>query len=205
MANTNNDFLYGEKTVVQNGRASFCHVFKPAKDRQGKLKYFTTLIFPKSGNHLAKLKVEIANVINEKFPQGVPAIFDLPIKDGDLPNGAGKVYEENKGSWIIKVKVGENSKPGLLDMNKQDVISNDVIYSGCYLHVSTTPFYYPSINGGKPGIGLVLNNVMKAADGEKLSGGGDANSDFDAIKPAEYSGESELWEEENDKVKALLG
>ena len=60
------------------------------------------------------------------------------------------------------------------------------IYSGMYARVTVR--FYPFNTAGKRGVGCGLGNVMKTRDGEPLSGGASAASDFagvgNAVAPA---------------------
>ena len=70
-------------------------------------------------------------------------------------------------------------KPGVrvLDNGKViEALDGEDFYSGCY--GAMTVNFYPYDNSSNKGIGAGLNNVIKTRDGERLSGGTNADSDF---------------------------
>jgi len=59
-------------------------------------------------------------------------------------------------------------KPRIVDLQIQDILDRDEVYSGCEARLSLNFFPYSS-NGNK-GVGCGLNHVQKVADGEPLGG-----------------------------------
>jgi hypothetical protein len=68
------------------------------------------------------------------------------------------------------------NKPGIVDENREPIMSNDEFYSGCYGRASVN-FYNFSVSGNT-GIAVGLNNLQKLEDGERLAGGASAEEDF---------------------------
>ena len=60
------------------------------------------------------------------------------------------------------------SAPLIVDENKQAIIDQSEVYSGCYARASIT--FYAYNTAGNRGIGCGLNGIQKLADGEPLGG-----------------------------------
>ena len=72
------------------------------------------------------------------------------------------------------------NKPQVVGQDNINVeLAPQDIYSGMYARVTVR--FYPFNTAGKRGVGCGLGNVMKTRDGEPLSGGASAASDFAGI------------------------
>jgi hypothetical protein len=81
-------------------------------------------------------------------------------------------------------------RPGIVDANLQEIISEDDFYSGCYARATLTAFAYDKL--GNKGVAFGLQNIQKLKDGEHLSGRKNAESDFEAVEEfKEFSKEQE--------------
>jgi hypothetical protein len=68
-------------------------------------------------------------------------------------------------------------KPGIVGRNgKTELTSEDEFYSGCFGRAAIN--FYPFSMKGNAGVAVGLNNLMKLEDGERLSGGASAQTDF---------------------------
>lgn len=96
----------------------------------------------------------------------MPARPATPLYDGDgvRPNGE-EFGDEAKGHWVITAS--SKQQPGLVDAQTQPIISQNVLYSGCYGRADINFFAYNA--AGKKGVGCGLNNLQKLEDGEPLS------------------------------------
>jgi hypothetical protein len=171
------------EVVTGRVRLSYAHIWEKYKNENdegdGKEKYSTALLWPKSdAAATAKLEAAIEAAITvgkAKFgakynPKSKE--FKLPIRDGDLDKPGDPNYA---GQWFLNCSA--NNKPGIIDAQKNEVLDKDEVYSGCYCKVSLNMFPFDG-NGKKYGVGAGLGNIMKVADGEKLSGGSTAEEDF---------------------------
>jgi hypothetical protein len=64
----------------------------------------------------------------------------------------------------------------LVDKNRQPIIDQEELYSGCYGHASITFFAFNT--SGNKGVACGLNHLMKVKDGESLGGRSTAENDF---------------------------
>ena len=93
--------------------------------------------------------------------------------------------DECHGCWVITAST--KNKPQVVGQDNINVeLAPQDIYSGMYARVTVR--FYPFNTAGKRGVGCGLGNVMKTRDGEPLSGGASAASDFagvgNAVAPA---------------------
>lgn len=176
------------KVLTGEVRLSYVNLVtpRPPKDNpQGTPKYSVTLLIPKTDT------VTIADIRNsilaaaEAAAPGVWKGFRLPderlfsiLHDGDGVNNSGKPYgPECKGHWVLAANT--TMKPDVVDQSNINVsLAPTDIYSGMYGRV-TLRFYGTDKGGNKMCCGL--GNVMKTRDGEPLSGGASAASDFAGI------------------------
>lgn len=170
-------------TAVRLGevRFSYCNLFSKRINPDGTQgKYSVCVIIPKSNTEavaLLKNAFENAKAAGKltKWGGKIPARVTLPLHDGDEerpddPNFA--------NSWYFNAS--SSTAPGLRIKDELgsvvEALDDSDIYSGCYGAVSVNLFPY-SANGNQ-GVGVGLNNVIKLRDGDKLSGGRSADSDF---------------------------
>lgn len=107
----------------------------------------------------------------------------LPLKDGaDRANDDyGDLFE---GYLYLTAKSGKR-KPTVVDLNCQEILDPEEVYSGMIGAISVTVYPY---NNRSQGVGVQINHVQKRADGKRISGGAPV-SPQDAF--AEYDTEEE--------------
>lgn len=166
------------KVITGKVRFSYVHVFEPAAMREDdEPKYSISLIIPKSDKvTIDKIKkaIEAAKVaykskLADKNGK-IPANLKTPLRDGDLERPDDEAYAN-----AYFVNANSNRKPGIVDRDLNPIMSKDEIYSGCYGRASLAFYGY---NVQSKGIACGLNNLQKLEDGEPLSGGASAESDF---------------------------
>lgn len=159
-------------------RLSFEHVWKPSKmDEDSQAKYSASILIPKTdATTLQKVRAaqeaSIKGGITSKWEGKKPVKLKLPLRDGDEerpddPNYAG-CYFLNATSSL---------KPGIVDMARQEITDEGLVYSGCYCRFALN-FYPFSVRGNK-GVAAGLNCIQKVRDGERLGGGMNAKDAFD--------------------------
>lgn len=84
-----------------------------------------------------------------------------PVHDGDVKKPGDAAY---KNSYYLNAK--NRRKPGIVDINKNEILDPSEIYSGIKVKAAIS-FYAYNKNGNK-GIGVSLDYIMKVADGEPL-------------------------------------
>lgn len=171
--------IISTKVITGKVRLSYCHVFDPEINEEGKAKYSTAIIIPKSDT---KTLDAIAKAIEQAKRQGaaskwggkVPPRLKEPLRDGDEERPDDEAYAN---SYFMNCSCF--TKPGIIDKNRRPIIDSSEIYSGCYAFASIS--FYPFDVSGNRGIACGLNNLMKVADGEMLGGRANAEDDFAGI------------------------
>lgn len=173
----------GNPTKVVGGvvRISYAHVFKPTSvhpDKPDTLKYSAVLLIPKSNKELVKILKSAMNAaveigIETKWGNKKPANLKLPLRDGDSEADLDK-NPEYAGHYFISAK--SDTKPGIVDKEKEPLTSDDEFYSGCFARFSIK--FYPFNTAGNKGVGVQLNHLQKVKDGERLGGRASVDEDF---------------------------
>ena len=175
------------KVLTGEVRLSYVHLLEPYANpnQQGsEPKYSVTLLIPKTD---AATKADIDASIQAAYEDGVknkwqgarPQLKNALIYDGDgFRNDGSKFGPECAGHWVITA--GTKQKPqvvGISNINCE--LAPQDIYSGMYARVTLNFFTFNT--GVNKGVGCGLGNVMKTRDGEPLSGGASAATDFEGI------------------------
>lgn len=161
-------------------RWSYCNVWEPKANKDGKLKYSVSLIIPKSDTiTVNKIKAAIAAAYEEGQSvlkgtgRSVPSlsVIKTPLRDGDLERPDDEAYA---GCYFVNAN--SVNQPGIVDADCNPIISRQEVYSGVYGRASIN-FYAYSVEGSR-GIACGLNNLQKIRDGEPLGGRVRAENDF---------------------------
>ena len=161
-------------------RWSYANVWDPKSINGGTPKYSVSLIIPKSDKvTIQKIKaaIQVAYEEGESKLKGngksVPSLSVLktPLRDGDLERPDDEAY---KNAYFVNANSA--TAPGIVDVDRQQIIDRSEVYSGVYGRASIN-FYAFNSNGNK-GIACGLNNLQKIRDGEPLGGKASAESDF---------------------------
>lgn len=172
-------------------RWSYVNVWAPKSINGSVPKYSISLIIPKSDTvTVNKINAAIAAAYTEGegklkgTGRSVPAlnVIKTPLRDGDLERPDDEAYA---GSYFINAN--SESMPGIVDRDRQPILDQNEVYSGCYGRASIN-FYAFNSNGNK-GIACGLNNLQKVADGEPLGGRSRAEDDF-----------ADGWEDDDDDL-----
>jgi len=157
-----------EKVVIQKARLCFNNLFRAKKNDRGQDEFKCTLIL-EEGHDLSDLKEAVKKCAIEKFGR-----FDNTIKH---PFKSKKTMAPDKYAGriekypVFKDKVWLEPKtqyaPIILGLDKKPLMDQTELYAGCYVHVSVSPYPWSHPTNGH-GVGLNVNAVMKAADGERL-------------------------------------
>ena len=169
------------KVLTGEVRLSYVNLTTPRASQQGgEPKYSVTLLIPTSDN---ATKMDIDNSIRAAYEEGVSKKWGgahpqpkVIVHDGDGLRPSGLPFgEECKGCWVITASTKNKPQVVGIDNVNCELAPND-IYSGMYARVTLNFFAYDT--AGSKGVGCGLGNVMKTRDGEPLSGGASAASDF---------------------------
>lgn len=168
-------------TTVRIGevRFSYANVFEPRASMPGNdPKYSCAILIPKTNTEALRMIEEAINAAMEigktsKWGGKIPKPCKSPLRDGDLerddPN-----YE---GCYFLNASAPVKSKPAVKVLDGgilADALDNEDFYSGCY--GAAVINFFPYDASGNRGVGAGLNVVLKTRDGEKLSGGVNADA-----------------------------
>lgn len=165
------------KVITGLVRFSYAHLFEPAAvDEGGDKKYSVAIIISKSDKDcIARIKAAIEAAKEQgkssKFGGKIPANLKMPLRDGDAERPEDEAYAN-----AFFINCTSKQKPGLIDRDKNAILDQADLYSGCYGRVSIN--FFPFDAKGNKGIAAGLNNVQKLKDGEPLGGRSSAEDDF---------------------------
>ena len=167
-------------------------------------KYSVVALIPKTD---AKTINEINAIVNSLatgflqrsgLPQ-LPGSYKLPLRDGDLEKPGDATFKGHyfftASSNAVTKTGGPKAAPGVVGLDLKPIIDPAEIYSGMYGHVGVSFYCFGERTGDKAkGIAVGLNNVLKVKDGERLSGGPSAETDFSEVagKYEQYGGDDFL-------------
>lgn len=178
------------KVLTGEVRLSYAHLTEPyanPKNPGAEPKYSVTMLIPKTDTATkadidASMKAAYEAAVVNDWKGARPQLRNALIYDGDGVRNDGTPFgPECKGHWVMTAN--SKRKPQVVHVsNLQAELAPQDIYSGMYARV-TVNFFAFSVNGNR-GIGCGLGNVLKLRDGEPLSGGASAASDFEGLEQA---------------------
>ena len=176
------------KVLTGEVRLSYAALTAPRASQQGgKEKYSVTLLIPKTDTAtIADLNASFQAAYDEGVAKKWNGARPTPkaiIHDGDGLRPSGVPFgDECKGHWVlIASSVNKPQVVGIDNVNCE--LAPQDIYSGMFARVTVNFFAFDT--AGNKGVGCGLGNVLKTRDGEPLSGGASAASDFaDVASPA---------------------
>jgi len=158
------------KVITGKGILSYAYLWEPRPEEKGKApKYSTSFLIPKTDTKtLQKIKNAINAAAqlgqNDKWGGKIPAQLKHPLRDGDVE--ADEKGEEYRGHYFLNAN--STRKPRIVDLQIQDILDRDEVYSGCMARLSLN--FYPYNTDGSKGVACALNHVQKVEDGEPLGG-----------------------------------
>lgn len=151
--------------VLKNVIMNFPVVLQPAVNLDGgKEKYSMTVMIPKEyTEQLDKIKAAIDTVIteNQSIFGNKKSGIKTPLRDGDEK---AEDYKEFEGYMFFNCST--TRRPRIIDMEKNDVIDLNTVYSGQVINVSVNFFAYNQ--AGSKGIAAGLNNIQIVGGGVRL-------------------------------------
>ena len=168
-------------TMVRIGevRFSYASVFEPRSSMGNDPKYSCAILIPKDNTAAVKLVQDAVQAAMEqgktsKWGGKIPRACKSPLRDGDVEREDDPVYE---GHWFINASASTKSKPAVKILDGgilADALDEEDFYSGAY--GAAVLNFFPYSASGNNGVGAGLNVVLKTRDGERLSGGIDADA-----------------------------
>ena len=166
-------FITATKVVTGKVRMNYVNVFT-ARTIEGSSdeRYSICILIPKNDREtLKKINDSITKAIAISDLDFSDGDFKLPLRDGDLDKNSNLEF---KNHYFINAT--SKFKPGIVDLNLNEITDPNEVYSGCYGRVSIS-FYDFNAKGHK-GIGCCLLNIQKLCDGERLGFKNNAAEDF---------------------------
>lgn len=167
--------------ITPIGVACFVHVwepfaFKPQPGQAAKEpSYSMMLVFEESklkdDPAWMDLRKGVTQALNAKFgPDRVKQLqqrgkLALPWRNAAEYEDYGPPFEAGRKM----IRVSSRNAPGVVDARSRPILNQVDFYAGCLARVSVLPWAYDT--NGNQGCTLLLNNVQKAGDGERLAGG----------------------------------
>jgi len=184
---------------------AFPALFEPkpvSKTKPDELKYQAALLMPPDFD-MEPLVACVKAAMVEKWGKVIKLVpRNTPLKrcadrDPEKPLAG---YEDG---WIyLNTKSGY--LPTVLDQKKQEILSEDRIFPGCWCRFHLTAYAWEHPEGGK-GVSFSLNAVQLVREDTRLGGRKDARDVFDAIETDDLEAGSELGEESGGGLDGLLG
>lgn len=164
-----------KKITTPEFRVSFPAVFEPVSFEGGAAKYKVNMLFLK-GTDLTQMIALATATADEKWPDKSkrPANLRNPFRDGDVEKPETEGYIDH-----MFVAATSKIKPGVVDLQVQDIINQEEFYAGCYAIATVTCYAYNT--AGNAGVAFGLQNIQKKRDGEPFSGRADPSEEFEAV------------------------
>lgn len=167
--------------ITPKARLSFPWLFEaqPPMQPGSPAMFSAVLLFPKTLD-LGVLKAAASAAAAAMWPDKTkrPANFRSPFRDGDakgLDGYAGHIY----------ITAKSKSRPGVVDQAVKPIMSQEVIYAGCYVLAQVTCYAYNK--AGNAGVAFGLANIQKVADGEPFGNRSKPEDVFAAVAGAQKS------------------
>lgn len=169
-------------------RWSYVNVWEPKSINGGTPKFSVSLLINKKDDRtLSKIKAAIETAYKEGetklkgSDKSVPPLSAIktPLRDGDTERPNDPAYA---GCFFINANA--SSAPGIVDINRNPILTHSEVYSGVYGRASIT--FYAFNSSGNRGIACGLNNLQKIRDGEPLGSKASAQSDFSTDEDDEF-------------------
>lgn len=180
------------KIVLSSHRVSYVTLKEPKAFEEGKdAKYSVTFLIPKDHPDVARINAvskALYAANKESLFKGLPFTspkLNNPLRDGDEyadeKEAEGQDGEAYRGHYYLKAS--SKSQPKAFDIDKQDILDLDEVYSGCYCRGVLNGWAYHNKDYKTRGFSFFLESVMKTKEGERLGSGGFASvDDYDEVE-----------------------
>lgn len=172
--------------ITPPGVASFLHLEEPQPmpGDPNKKRYSIVIIFDKAAQarpEWAALEKGIDAALRARWPGKLPVGLKGPFRDGAEKASQYEGYHPGD----VFIQPWSKSKPGVVNIDRQDMLDLDEVYAGWTCRASVRPFAYDT--AGKRGCGLLLDAVQFLRPGKRLDGRKAASEAF----PDDVEGEDE--------------
>lgn len=111
----------------------------------------------------------------EKIKKGK---IKMPWRDASDYGDEGYGFPFDQEGWKFAAFTS-TQQPGIVDKRAKPIMKESEIYSGAVYRVTYAVWAYDK--EGNKGVTLLLNNIQKIKDGERLAGRPDAEDDFEPV------------------------
>lgn len=163
--------------VVGPFRMAFPAIMEPEEDDFGNEKYKVTMLFPPDSKDPKKIDDAMYEVMEDRFgpesdwPSGKKDI----LPEDKLYDAGTKTYQGFKKGWMA-MTVSSNDQPGVIDADKNEVMSKREVYGGRWARAEIT---IASFDNKAKGVTGYLNHVQLLEHDDAFSGKGNAEDKFD--------------------------
>ena len=187
------------KVITPEGRVCFPHVFEPHAFQPGQEpNYSLILVFPQ-GTDLNELKKACGRAAVKKWGEKARAMVKsgqlrMPWRDGSEYGDYGEPFVE--GAIFVTAK--SKQAPGIVNERAKPIMNQMEFYAGCMGRMSVYCHAYDTM--GNKGVTLLLNNVQKTGNGDRLSGRQRAEDEFTPVAGADKSGSGDGLDDLDDDI-----
>ncbi len=172
------------------GVACFVHVFRPqapgenAKSKEPKYKIILCWDAETfRGDEMKELKRQCIKAAEAKFGADArekikKGKIKMPWRPASDYGDEGYGFPFDQEGWYF-ANFSSTQQPGIVDRKAKPLAKENDAYSGMKARVTYAVWAYD--REGNKGVTLLLNNVQKIADGERLSGRPEAEDDFNPV------------------------
>lgn len=175
------------------GIVCFANVFQPRAFQPGQQAQYSMLIVcdksalekdPQQKTRWTELRKAVTTAAQGKFGEDAKKLaargkLSLPWREGVEYEDYGEPFSDK----TVFIRMTSRNQPGIVNGALRPILSEDEFYSGC--RARATCAVWPFDTAGNKGVTLLLNNIQKVGDGERLSGNRKAaEDDFEATEEA---------------------
>lgn len=128
---------------------------------------------PDDQARLKAMKEAAVKAAQAKWPGRDLKEVRMPFRNGNTEAAAAEKKGKNGDFFKDKIVVKANTKfkPQVVGPDRQEILNDKLVYSGCLMYAEVNLVAYEGVNGGDDGVKAYLGNfVMKVKDGDRLTG-----------------------------------
>jgi hypothetical protein len=167
--------------VTPKARLNFAYLFTPRGGPNGEDPKFRCCLVFEPPTDITALRRVAGIAAREKWGQKMPPKLKSPFRDCSDREG-----QPGFPPGGIFINATSKTRPGVCDQRRNKILSNEQIYSGCYVRASLRAYAYDT--NGNRGVSFALLNVQKWSDGERLDNVRAPEDDFDALPGGDDEG-----------------
>lgn len=169
------------KVITPEGRVCFSHVWEPHAFEQGKEPNFSLILVFPPGTDLKELKRACGAAAKKKWGDKAQQMaksgqLKMPWRPGSDYSEYGEPFTE-EGAIFVTAK--SKQAPGVVNERAKPIMNQMDFYAGCMGRASVYCHAYDTM--GNKGVTLLLNNVQKTGDGQRMSGRMRAEDEFTPV------------------------